>query len=161
MLIFNENNETLILDSIYTPLMSEYLYVLDLNMMDFTLAPLTILEEITSPTVQVQVMGFRFKLPANWNMLVVDPESMILDTVEISDLAGKEFHTLLYGPNTGRYNTAPVYVTDYFPNEKNVGPSLPKHQMLCHPVTPDLWINTAPSDSYNKHLKGKVVGDLM
>lgn len=161
MLIFNEHNETLILDSIYTPLTSDYLYVLDLNLMDFTLAPLTILEEIVAPTVEVQVLGFKFRLPANWNMLVVDYETMILDTVEIAELAGKEFSTLLYGPNTGRYDTAVVYVTDYSPNEKNVGPSLPKHQMLCHPVTPELWVNVAPSDTYNKHLKGKVVGDLM
>jgi len=36
MLIFDESNNAIMLDSIQGPVLSQYMYVLDLNMMDFT-----------------------------------------------------------------------------------------------------------------------------
>jgi hypothetical protein len=107
------------------------------------------------------VNGFQFVLPANWNMLVCDPESMQLDVVEISDIGGKEFRAMLFGPDHGMVETAIVSTTDYYPTNVCVGPSLNKHQMLCHPVAPLTWVNVAPSDTYNKYLKNLVAGDLI
>ena len=49
------------------------------------------------------------------------------------------------------------YKSDYV----NIGPSLGKHQMLCHPISPTEWINVSPSDTYNKHLKNSVIGDIV
>ena len=161
MLVFDNNNQALILDSIHTPTITDHIWVLDLNMMDFTLAPLLILEEIVAPTIELMILGFRFVLPANWNILVVDDETLQLDVVEISELAGREFRVFLYGPNRPRHEMAVASVTDFHPNFHNVGPSLSKHQMLCHPVAPDLWVNVAPSDTYNKYLKDAVAGDLI
>lgn len=161
MLVFDDNNHPLILDSIYTPTIADHFWVLDLNVMDFTLSPLMILEEIVAPTIELTICGFSFKLPANWNILVVDDETAQLDVVEISDVAGKEFRAFVYGSSVPRYETAVVSVSDYHPNYHNVGPSLSKHQMLCHPVAPGLWVNVAPSDAYNKYLKDTVAGDLV
>lgn len=161
MLVFDENAQALILDSIHIPTISEYIYVLDLNIMDYTLAPLLVLEEIVAPTIELSIYGFNFKLPANWNILVVDGETMQLDVVEISEVAGKEFKAFLYGPDEPRHEASVISVSEYYPNYHNVGPSLYKYQMLCHPVAPNIWVNVAPSDTYNKYFKNKVAGDLV
>ena len=161
MLVFDNNNDALILDSIHTPTIADHIWVLDLGMLDFTLAPLLVLEEIISPSIQLMVNGFQFVLPANWNILVCDNETMQLDVVEIAEVAGKEFRAMLYGPDHAMVETAVIAATDYYPTFHNVGPSLSKHQMLCHPVAPMEWVNVAPSDTYNKYLKNLVSGDLI
>jgi len=161
MLIFDENNHAIMLDSIQGPVLSQYMYVLDLNMMDFTLAPLLVFEEVICPTITLQIRGFQFDVPANWNILISDDETYQLDVVEISELAGKEFKALVYGMNMVNVELEPIQVIDYKINHQNVGPSLNKYQMLCHPIDPTAWVNVAPSDAYNKYLKDKVVGDII
>lgn len=161
MLIFDNNNDVIIFDNIYAPTIAECFWVLDLSIMDFTLAPLLVLEEVVCPTIQVVIGGFAFNLPATWNMLVADEETMQLDVVEVSDLAGKNFSALIHGPDISTFETAPITVSDYFPNRKNVGPSIGKHQMLCHPISQTSWVTVSPSDIYNKYLKDKTVGDII
>lgn len=161
MLVFDNNNDAMILDSIYTPTIADHIWVLDLGMLDFTLAPLGVLEEIVGPSIQLQIYGFEFVLPANWNILVCDDDSMMLDVVEVGEVAGKEFRALVYGQDHSMVETPVIRATNYFPQAVVVGPSLSKHQMLCHPVAPNTWINVAPSDTYNKYLKNLVAGDLI
>ena len=160
MLIFDNNSHPIILDSIYTPTVADHIWTLNLDIMDFTLSPLLVLEEIVAPTIELMVGGFTFKLPANWNMLVVDEDTSLLDVVEIAEIAGGRFTAFVYGPEYRRHEAVVVTVMDYFPSFHNVGPSLAKHQMLCHPISPNSWVNVAPSDSYNKYLKNALVGDI-
>lgn len=161
MLIFDSNSKPIILDSIHTPTLTDHFWVLDLMMMDFTLAPLISLEEVVCPTLVLSVGGFEFSLPANWNVLVYDGETSQLDVVELSEACGREFTALCYGPKKSRHTPAMVTIIDYHVESKNVGPLLNKHQMLCHPIGPDEWINVAPSDTYNKYLKDRAVGDIV
>lgn len=161
MLIFDERNRPTILESIHGPTIAEHMWVLDLTMMDFTLAPLVMLEETICPAVQVRVSGFEFILPANWNILVFDTETTQLDVIELSEAAGREFTALVYGPSMGRPSPSTISITNYYNEYANVGPSLNKHQMLCHPIGPDEWVSVSPSDSYNKYLKDNIVGDLI
>jgi len=74
MLIFDESNNAIMLDSIQGPVLSQYMYVLDLNMMDFTLAPLLVFEEVICPTITLQIRGFRF------DVRFVDFDSMFPQT---------------------------------------------------------------------------------
>jgi len=161
MLIFNENNVPIILDSIQGPTIPEHMYVLDLILMDYTLAPLLVLEEVICPTILITIRGFSFKLPAHWNILITDDETFQLDVVEVSELAGKEFKALVYGMDMSMVELATVTVNDYYSDYQNIGPSLNKYQMLCHPISPNTWVNVSPSDSYNKYLKEKLVGDII
>lgn len=160
MLIFNDNNETIILDSIHTPIMSDSFWILDLGQRDFTITPLLILEEIIAPSMRILINGFEFYLPATWNVLVIDEDTSQLDLIEASNLAGKDFQAFTYGPNKWSHGSALVRVVDFTPSHGNVAPSLSKHQMLCHPIDPSTWINIAPSDTFNRYLKGSVAGDL-
>lgn len=161
MLIFNDKAEACLIDSINAPVVANHFWVLDLTMLDYTLAPLSVMEEIIAPTIQIQVEGFALALPASWNILVVAEDSMILDVVELAEVAGREFNALVYGPTMNMAKLSPIYVTNYTSSGTNVGPFLNKHQMLCHPIAPLQWISVAPSDCYNKYLKDKVVGDLI
>lgn len=164
MLIFDDNNKTIILDNVYTPTPTEYMWVLDLQIMDYTLAPLLVLEEIICPSIKVRIRGFNFFLPANWNMLIYSKETSEIDVVEISELAGREFTSFVYDisdPRIVKYTPGTVTVVDYASEYVNVGPSLNKHQMLCHPISPTEWVNVSPSDTYNKYLKNAVIGDIL
>ena len=161
MLIFDENSKPIIIDSIATPLLTEYFWVLDLDIMDYTITPLMMLEEIVSPTITLMIRGFEFTLPANWSMLVYSDDTMQLDVVDVGELAGRDFLAMVYGPNTTIVSSGHVRVTNYNPEEVNYAPPLSKHQMLCHPVGPDEWVNVAPSDVYNKYLRDCVVGDII
>ncbi len=161
MLVFDKDSNAILLDSIYTPTPTEYFWVLDFNIMDYTLTEFVGLEEMIVPALEVMINDFKFVLPSMWNMLVVDDDTYQLDVTPIGDLSGKEFTAMVYGPNLCNGELAVVTVTDFSPSFKIIGPALNKHQMLCHPISPDRWINVAPSDSYNKYLKNCTMGELI
>jgi hypothetical protein len=94
-------------------------------------------------------------------MLVYGEETMQLDVIEIGELAGKDFTALISGTDLSMAVPGHVKLLDYTPEDYNYVPSLTKNQMLCHPVAPNMWVNVAPSDSYNKYLKDLVVGDIL
>lgn len=161
MLIFDDQSQPIIIDSIYSPILTSHMWVLDLTLMDYTLAPLIMLEETVCSSVQLTINGFNVILPASWNILVYDQETSQLDLIELSESTGREFTALVYGPNSVRYIPGIVTVTDYMVEHTNVGPSLNKHQLLCHPISATEWINVSPANSYNKYLKDMTVGDLL
>ena len=161
MLIFDDHSEAIILESIYAPTLTDHFWVLDLSMLDYTLTPLLVLEEIVSPSVTLRIRGFEFTLPANWNVLIFAEDTQQLDVVEVGNLAGREFTALVGGPDVHVSTAGTITVIDYTPEYQHVAPSLNKHQMLCHPIGPSEWINVAPSDTYNKYLKDLVAGDIL
>lgn len=161
MLIFDSNSTPILIESIFAPTLTEYMWVLDFNLMDFTLSPLLVLEEIIAPTLLIEVEGFRFHVPASWNILIYDRETSQLDVIEIAKASGNEFTALVYGPKRGTILPGPITILDYLFEYTNVAPSLHKHQMLCHPIGPNEWVSISPSDSYNKYLRGANVGDLI
>lgn len=161
MLIFDENSHAIIIDSVSVPLTTNYLWVLDLVIMDYTVIPLLMLEEIVSPTMTIEIKGFKFDLPTTWSILVYSEETTQIDVVEVKKLPGNDFTAMIYGPNNSQVQAGKIKVTNYDAEKFNHGPSLNKHQMLCHPIGPDLWVNVSPSDVYNKYLKDCTVGDII
>lgn len=160
MLIFDENNQTILLDSIYSPVKSEYFWCLDTDDKDFCIAPLNILEEITAPTFTINLDGFSFDVPASWNVLIYDAETMQIDSVELGNAAGKDFSAFVYGPVQNHHSGQKIVITGYKPVSKSVAPLLNKHQMLCHPISPIHWVCITPHD-VQKHLKHVYVGNLL
>lgn len=161
MLVFDGDSKPTILDSIHTPTAVDHIWVLDLAMMDFTMTELVVLEEVVCPTMEVEIGGFRFLLPAFWNIVVYDRDTSQLDVVKVSEAAGRDFTAFVYGPNKAKPTPKPISVTNYLAGYPNVTPSLNKHQMLCHPIGPDEWVVISGSDRYNKYLKDTVVGDIV
>ena len=161
MLVFDGDSKPMLLDSIHTPTSVDHIWVLDLSLLDFTLIPLQILEEVVSPAIEIQVNGFNFIVPANWNIVVYDRDTSQLDVIEISETAGREFTAFVYGPNKAKPLPVIVTAVNYYPGYANVSPALNKHQMLCHPISPDEWVVISNSDGYNKYLKNAEVGDIV
>lgn len=161
MLIFDENNIPILIESVSAPSLIDNFWVLDLNMMDFTLTPLLVFEEIICRTVEVTIDGFSFNMPAKWNILIVDPSTMQLDVTEARKAAGTDFSAFVYGPDEPMVHPQHIAITNFYNQNLNVGPALNKHQMLCHPISPKTWVCISPSDPYNKYLKRLVAGNII
>jgi hypothetical protein len=160
MLIMDEENNPHILDDIYSPTPINYFWVLDLKDLDFTLEKLDVLEEIVCSTVTVQIGGFRFDVPANWNLLVWSEETHELDCVEVNEMGGKDFTAFVFGPCKKTPLPMICTVVDYKRESTNIIPSIGKHQMICHPISDSEWVSLTPSDAYNKYLKNNIVADI-
>lgn len=161
MLIVDEHNSISILENIHVPTHADYFWVLDLQLLDFTLAQTLILEELSCPSIAIEIAGSTFSLPAKWNILVVDEDTSQLDVVEIKKLAGHQFNALVYDPTRHMAEGFPIKVVDFSGDHHNVNPSLNRHHMLCHPIGQTQWVCLAPNDSYNKYLKNLAMGDIL
>lgn len=161
MLIFNEYNETVILDDLCSPITSEFFWVLDLANLDFGLAPLSILEETTSPTITIAVGMTTIEVPANWNILILDDHAGDIDIIPVSWIGHKSFKAFSYGPEVKIPTPVSLRLVDYKVKSTTIAPAMNKHQMLCHPITPNDWIVFAPNDGYSKYLKNTSMGDLI
>lgn len=161
MIISDETSYPVLIDSVDTPTLNEYFWVLELSYLDFMLNRLKMFEEHTTPTLEILVDDYWMEIPTNWNILVYSEETAQLDVAEISDLTRARFTAVLYKHKTGKIVPAPVKVIDYHHEAQVKFPSLNKHTMLCHHAGPDSWVCVAPTDNYNKYLKNKLVGDLM
>lgn len=162
MLIFDENTNAIVLDSNTTPLTTDYFWVLDLEIMDFTLVKLEMLEEIIAKTITLRIKGFEFNLPANWNILLFDEDTMQIDIAPVGKLAGRgDFIAFVYGPDISIVSGSHITVTNFHLREANYAPCFGKNRMLCHPIGPKEWVNVAPSDVYNKYLRNKTIGDII
>lgn len=164
MVISDENSFPILIESIDTPTISKYFWVLQLSLngeLDFTLNKLKMFEEQTTPTLKFLINGYLVEAPADWNILVYSEETAQLDVAEISDLTRSRFTALLYEHKTGKIVPGPIHVVEYHREAQIRNPTLNKHTMLCHHVGPDWWACLAPTDNYNKYLKNAVVGDLL
>lgn len=164
MVISDENSFPILIESIDTPTLTEYFWVLQLALkgeMDFTLQPLKMFEEQITPTLEFMIGPYLIEAPTNWNILVYSEETAQLDVAEISDLARSKFTAVVYMHKSGKIEPGPISVVDYHHEAHIRNPTLNKHTMLCHHVGPDGWVCLAPTDNYNKYLKDALVGDLM
>jgi hypothetical protein len=161
VLIFDENIQPTIFDSIYTPTNIDFFYIFDLEIQDFTLAPLYALEEVICPAFKIKIGNFEFFLPTNYYILVFSEETSQVDSIKISDLTNTNFSVVMYGEKMSMIKPICLHIIDYLPEYRFVVPFLTKNQMLCHPIAPETWINISGHDQYNKYLKKTYVNDLI
>lgn len=161
MVIFDDTNKPLIIDSIFNQMTSGYFWIFQMDELDFTLSPLISLEMIECASVEIIVKGFPFVVPAHWNILVFDDETSQLDVVDISSTAGKEFTAVVHGPECRTIEPGIITVSNYFPSYVNVQPVLPKYAMLCHAISETQWVSVGTYDGYNKFFKNALVNNLL
>lgn len=160
MLLLNEYNKTVIISSLYDPIVFKSYWVLDLVLFDYKLANLNMLEESLSPAFLIRVGVAVFTIPANWYVLVYDEETTQLDTVSINDITNKDYTVLVSNMHNMKVDGATIHILDYIPDAKCVYPTLSKSHMMCHPIYDNTWINIAPNDTYNRYLKSRHVSDI-
>jgi hypothetical protein len=170
MLIFTDYNKPLIIDSLDTPLVTRHHWVLSGTMKDFKLSNIPYIEETKGPSIEVMVEGFRFVLPASWNIMVVDDETKVLDTIPIANCSTGSHKVLLMSSFDTKVRTADIHVLDLFPVYSCYHPMVGKGTMMCHPVGPEkrrdgveniLNVLVGPHDLYSKYIKDMTAAELL
>lgn len=161
MIISDENSYPIVVDSVETPLSTEWFWVLDLVDRDYKLTPLVMNEELHTPSFELQILGYVIEVPTNWNILLYSEETSQLDIAEVSELCRGNFTALTFLHRKNRVVPGEVKVINYNPLARLHTPSLHKTHMLCHSLGPDAWLCLSPTDNYNKYLKNAILGDIL
>lgn len=161
MIISDERSFPILIDSVDTPMLTEYFWILDLQQRDFMLTPLVMNEEMTTPTLTLSVNDYKIEMPTSWNILVYSEETSQLDIVEASDLTRNSYTALAYNHRREKVEPALIKVMDYSVSSKIHSPSLHKTQMLCHALGHSHWVCVSSTDNYNKYLRNATIGDLI
>lgn len=134
MLILPEYNHPYLIDDVSGPVVPRHNWVYDVSLNDFMLKPIRLLEETTGPTVKVQINGFEFNVPASWNILVVDEETKMVDTVQITQCSSSGYQAFLIHPDNHDYHVSPIVLLDLSMKDSCVHPMIPRMGMMLHPV---------------------------
>lgn len=103
-------------------------------MLDFTLLPLTYLEETFGATISVNIDGFEFNIPYNWFIIVTDPDTLQLDSIPIAECSTTISYALIMTPADGKFRNSRINVTNVLSNQSEIHPMLQKTTALCHPI---------------------------
>lgn len=136
MLILPDYGYPYIIDDVNGPVVPKYNWFYDAGLNDFMIKPIRLLEETTGPTIRCRINGFDFNIPASWNILVVDEDTKIVDTVQISQCSSSNYSAFLMHPDIHDYQTSPIVLLDLFMKESCTHVTIPKMNMILHPVGP-------------------------
>jgi hypothetical protein len=168
MLILPEFLRPYIIDNYTSPILPKYFWIFSSAMFDFTLAPLTFIEENTSAVLKVEINGLELLIPYNWYILIADVETNQLDWVQINECAAIECSAFLMSPIDNSIRMSSIKILDIIPEYQSYYPVLQKTNALCHPVSKEiskdgtefpLCIIIGPTD-ISKQVMNKYCGDL-
>lgn len=132
MIILPEYGHAFTIDDVSSVVIPKYAWFYDMQLNDFLLRPIHMLEETTGPTVTARVNGTIINVPASWYMLIVDDETKTVDTVPIDRCSS--FKAYLMHPRLNRYEAIDVELLDIDYNGSVVHLTIPRLTMICHPV---------------------------
>jgi hypothetical protein len=161
MMFFDDTAFPIILESLYQPLATTHYWVYSLDMMDLTLHPLTVLEEITCTALEVQINGSALVVPANWGILIYDTETTQVDAIELSNTIGQSFGALVGSMVDSSAHEAQITITNYFPSIPIITPSMSKSMLLCHPISNTEFVILCSSIPHTKYLKNLILSDII
>lgn len=169
MQILTDFSKPYILDNLTAPMVITHCWIFAADMLDFTLAPITYLEETTGPAVKLRVEGTEFYVPASWNILVVDRETSTIDTIPIGSCSSTPFAVFLMSVDDSKLRIGSISVIDYEPNYSCIHPLITKGTALCHAIGPTKTIRGTMTElgciigpyDLNKFIAGKTAGDLL
>ena len=136
MKILPEYGYPYLIDSVNGPVTPKYSWFYNVEQNDFFLHPLRLLEETIGATVIARINGIKLKIPASWNLLVVDEETKVVDTLPISQCSSTGFKAFLMHPNAHDYFTSAVVLEDLVMKDSCSHAMIPKMNMMLHPVCP-------------------------
>jgi hypothetical protein len=137
-------------------------------MLDFTLFPLTYLEETFGAVVSVEFNGLEIDIPYNWHIMISDPETQQLDFIQIVECAANNMQAVAVTPDDGKFRLVDVKIKKVIPQATLVHPMMQKAIAMMHPIgdaITDKGINTTlcivigPHDLH-KHVMGYGFGDI-
>lgn len=116
------------------PISPRFCWFYDVELNDFLLKPIRLLEETTGTTVRVRINDADFNIPASWNLLVVDEETKMVDTVQITQCNSANYLAFLMHPFENTYTLSPIVLLDLYMKESCSHVSIPKMNMMLHPA---------------------------
>ena len=136
MLVLPDYGHPYIIDSVSGPVVPKYSWFYDVSLNDFVLRPIRLLEETIGTTVKVRINNFDFNVPASWNLLVVDEDTKLVDTVPITQCASSNYSAFMMHPETHDYYVSPVVLLDLMMKESCTHVMIPRMHMMLAPVGP-------------------------
>ena len=164
MVILPDYNFPYLIDNVNGPVLPKLCWFYDAEQNDFFLKKIQLLEETTGPTVSVRINGFTFDVPASWNLLVVDEETRLVDTVQITQCSSSNYLAFLMHPDVGFYQLSPIVLLDLEMKKSCVHVMIPRMNMMLHPVgtVKDNKVNkTKPDLNYSCLLSPQDLGKHM
>lgn len=134
MNILPDYGYTYAIDDVSSLVIPKHAWFYDVQLNDFLLRPIHMLEETSGPTVTAKINDTVINVPASWYMLIVDDETKTVDTVQITQCANSAFKAYLMHPRLNRYEAAEVQLLDLDYNGVVVHLTIPRLSMICHPV---------------------------
>lgn len=134
MLALPEYGHPYLIESVTGPVVPKYTWFYDVSLNDFMLRPIRLLEETTGPTVFLRINGFEFYVPASWFILVVDEETKLVDTVQITQCSSSNYLAFLMHPSVHDYALSPITLLDLDMRKSCTHIMIPRNHMTLHPV---------------------------
>jgi hypothetical protein len=132
--VLPEYGHPYIVDNVSGPVVPKFSWFYDVGLNDFVLRPINLLEETQGPSVRVRINNFDFNVPVSWNLMIMDEETKMVDTVPITQCASSNYLALLMHPETHDYHTSPVTLLDLIVKDTCTYVMIPRMHMMLHPV---------------------------
>ena len=122
------------IDDVSGPISPKHCWFYDVEHNDFMLKPIRFLDETTGATVRVRINNTDFNVPASWNLLVVDEETKMVDTVQITQCNTSNYLAFMMHPDESDVALSPITLLDLYMKESCSHVMIPRMSMILHPV---------------------------
>ena len=95
------------LDDLDSNLESRHAWFYDAAQNDIMLKPINMIEETSGSMIVLEINGSTMTIPSNWHIMIIDPETKIVDTISVLNGASGH-HALLLHPYSNTYRYAPI-----------------------------------------------------
>jgi hypothetical protein len=169
MIILPDFEKPYIIDEFHSPILPKHFWIFSASLFDFTLAPLSFIEETSSALVKIMVDGFQLLVPYNWHIIVTDPYTNTLDSIPVHECSAVYSFAMVMATGDSKVRSHPIQVLDIIENGVEYHPVLQKNTGLCYPIATEktrlghntpLSIVITPYD-LSKQMADKSIADLL
>ena len=102
---------------------------------DYYFIPLIFLESFSSPALVLKIGDKKIKMPVDWQILIGEQEHGDLETLPLSSLNDRGFHSFSFNPLSS-YSPGflSIEILDIYPDVTWYAPRLRNGQFLCVPI---------------------------
>lgn len=150
MLIFGGDLKPLILDNVTDPIVSDYVWTLDVDQQDFCFDHITFLDEHYEKGIGFSFDGQYVEIPESWYILVMDPINGMMDLVQTADIRGRVFDAFIYSHQSVIPRSASMVMKNARVFKKFCYPILNRNLMLVHPIDEGNGIVISPHNVFKK-----------
>lgn len=162
---FNKFYRSMSFESVTQPISFTEVVVFDAKTKLPTLQSIEHLEEVSTPMVELDVSGDTIKVPASWNVVIMETENYTIDTIPVAlsqvyENIAPGFQFISEGGvlKTTKPSRRKMIGVRYLQNEVVIHPSIPKNCAFLLPVNGSSII-VGPHD-LSRYLAKLSVGDI-